>query len=248
MNQGVVHYAIWIACTVLQGVLIWLMVRKGLRQEFPIFFWYTVAHLMESIGSFAASVTSEWGYFIIYWGWEALDAVLTLLILQAIFIKVFDSYPALRGIGLTIFRWATICLCLIAVLSAVYVPGTSLYRMMNGVLVMDRSIQMVEVGLLLCLFFSSRLLGLPWRHYVYGIILGFGVCASISLVSAALRTQLGARYNRTNGYILGSAYLVELVIWTYYFSAAKSVEVSSKPPSSTHLYDWNEALAGILHK
>lgn len=248
MNQGVVQYTIWAVATLLQFLVLVALIKKNLRREFPLFLWYTVAHLVESIVAFVISLTSAWGYFYVYWGWEAIDAIFTLIVIQSVFIRIFDSYEALRGLGLVVFRWATIVLCIFAVVSAAYAPGNDTARLMNGVLVMERSIELVQVGLLLCLFLFSRLFGLAWRHYIYGIILGFGVSASVGLISAALRTQLGPKYHSALGWLISGAYGLGIFTWLCYLASRRAVEVSAKPPSSAQLREWNEALAGILRR
>lgn len=245
MGQGALQLAIWIVCTVAQTVVLIAMLRRKLVNEFSLFFWYTAAHILDSIVSYITSQVARPAYFYVYWGWEAIDAILTLWVIQSVFLKIFDRYEMLRGLGLLIFRWATICLCLLAVFTAIYTPGNSVHGFMEGLLVMERSIQFIQVGLLLSLLLFSRIFGLGWRHYIYGIILGFGVYATIAMITAAIRVQEGTALQQITSWMLGSSYTLGALTWAYYFTSAETVEVSSKPPNSTQLQAWNEALGTL---
>lgn len=224
------------------------LVRRQLRKEFPLFYWYTIAHLIDSVVSFIATKFPGDTYFYVYWGWEAIDAVLTLVVIQSVFMKIFDSYFSLRKLGLIVFRWSTVVFCGVALVAAMFAPGNGDSQLMRGALVMESSIQIVQAGLLLCLFFFSKVFGLTWKHYIYGIILGFGVCAAISLIAAAVRTKVGPNYHHYLSWALSVAYTCGLITWMYYFLSPLTIEASAKPPSSVQLHAWNEALAGLLRK
>ena len=249
MYQFLNHYGVWTLCTIAMVVILVAMIRRQLLDEYGLFFWYIAAHALEAIVSFIVKQTSYTLYFYTYWGWEVIDAIFTLIVLQFVFVKVFDSYKALHGLGVTLFRWATIVLCLFAIVIAIYAPADAgMGRLMAGLMVMERSIQLIQLGLLLCLLLCSRLLGLPWRHYIYGINLGFGIYAAVALIASAINAQEGYKFKDIWSRLIGFSYSVGVFTWTYYFVSRKAVEVSAKPPASAHLEQWNTALTDILHR
>jgi hypothetical protein len=67
--------------------------------------------------------------------------------------------------------------------------------------------------MVLALFIFARALRVSWHSWVAGVALGFGVSASIDLVSAALRAQLGERAFSVVDLTQMAAFHVCVVIW-----------------------------------
>jgi hypothetical protein len=59
--------------------------------------------------------------------------------------------------------------------------------LMAGVSLLDRSVAIIQAGLLLFHFLFSRLFGLSWRSSTFGIALGFAIFASTDLAVWAVR-------------------------------------------------------------
>jgi len=57
---------------------------------------------------------------------------------------------------------------------------------------LERSVRVMQCGLVFFLFLVSFYFGVAWQNYLFGIAMGFGVFASIELVAVAVRAQLGA--------------------------------------------------------
>lgn len=246
MKQTPYVYFLWVTVTLLQAGIAIAMYRRKQHREFPVFWWYTVFHVVQSIIAFVASSVSYAVFFYVYWGTEAIDAIFTLVVLQEIFSKVFNPYSSLRNIGSVLFRWLAILLCLFAVFSAAVAPGVAADRFIRGLLTMERSIQLIQTGVLLFLFLFSKLFGLTWRHHIFGMALGFGVYASISLVASSLEAQFGKPVFAICSTLLASSYAMGAYIWSCYFLYKNNPDQVSQIPSSGQLHQWNEALAGLL--
>ena len=128
--------------------------------------------------------------FEVYWG-QGLDALFTLAVIQEIFTVMFAPYDALRKFGVVIFRWLTIILCVFAVVTAVMSPSGEINPTTNAVFLLDRSVQIVELGVILFLFVFCKLFGMTWRHYTFGIAAGLLVAASAGMAALAIRTHQG---------------------------------------------------------
>lgn len=245
MENSAYMYFLWVTVTLLQAGIAVRMYRRHLHREFPAFFWYTIFHVVQSATVFVAKLSSYTLFFYDYWGTEAIDAIFTLVVLQEIFSKVFEPYAALRQLGSVLFRWVTIVLCLFAIVSATVAPGVATDRFIRGLMAMERSIQLIQTGVLLFLFLFCRLFGLNWRHHIFGMALGFGVYASTSLVAASVEAQFGKAVYVIGGTVLASAYSMGAYIWSYYFLYKRNAEPVRQIPSSGNLHQWNEALLAL---
>lgn len=248
MKQALYTYVIWILVTLLQAAIAVLMYRRDQHKEFPAFFGYTVFHVVQSVVSFIANFASYDAYFYVYWGSEVIDAVVTLIVLQEVFSKVLQPYDALRRVGSGLFRWSTVGLCLIALVSAAFAPGNHSQPLMRGLFAMERSIEFLKAGLMLFLFVFSRLFGLGWRDYVFGIALGFGLVACIGLIGSSMASHFGTAHQPLYKFLIGKSFAVGVLVWSYYFLYKKSRVPTAQLAPSEQLQEWNEALAGLLNK
>ncbi len=179
--------ALWYVQPALQlavAIVIW---RRQLHKQFPVFFGY----LLTQIGVFAITysvygLNGLW-YFWLYWGTMALNAVLSFKIIHEIFLDVFRPYHSLKDLGTPVFKWAGLVMLLVSVVVA---ASNSFEQdpIAHAVLTLQRSVRLVQVGLILFLILFSRFLGVSRRQVSFGIALGFGVSAGVELMLLAMRT------------------------------------------------------------
>jgi hypothetical protein len=248
MKITVLQYFLWYTAPILQAVILFAMIRRRKAREFPAFSSYTVFHIVQFAATFAAYRNSYRAYFYTYWVTEIADSVFALVVIQEIFAKVFEPYQSLRRLGIVAFRWGAVLLCLLASLGAMWGPSPMADRLIAGLLIVERSTALIQTGLLILLFVFARLFGLGWRHYVFGVSLGFGVSAGLGLVITAFRAQFGTKMETISASLLSASVLVGVGIWTYYFVSEKSISVVGELPNTGQLQEWNEALAGILRE
>ena len=219
------------------------MVRRKLRQEFPLFFSYAAFQVVSAPLLWALYQRGVYAdYFYAYWVSSALGIGLGLAVLFEIFQHAFRPYAALRGLGSMLFRWAAMVLLLVAVITALAAPsGQS--PLITAILSLERSIRMMQVGLLVLLLFFSPQLGLTWRHRLFGITTGFGGYAAVSLTLVSLRSQLGIPSDATYSLINSGAYTLAGLTWFAYLlapePARQAVRVQPVPDQ------WEFALQGI---
>ncbi len=242
MKITILQYCIWYSAPLLQLVIVLAMIRRKLANEVPVFFVYTAFHLGQFAVTYVAHLHSYKAYFYSYWVTEILDALITLAVIQEIFGKVFEPYKTLRRVEMWSFYCGAILLCSVSVVFSMLDPSTYSDRIVRGLIIVQRSTDFLQAGLMLLLFLCSALFGLGWRHYIFGISLGYGVSAATGLVIATLRAQLGPGVENIFAPLLSGSVLIGIVIWTYYFTSSKSVMTLQQLPSSGHLRHWNEAL------
>lgn len=238
------HYTTVPLAFLLQLITAVLIVRKKQVRTFPVFFAYTVFHVVETAASFFAFRISYLVYFYTYWTGEMLDAVFTLAVIQEVFLVAFQPYDALRRWGSRIYILGALLLLTVAVFMGVKHPAG--YSPKLSVLItVDRSAIFVQIGLLFFLFFFCKLFGMTWRHYVFGIASGFVLVAGLITTAEAVRTHFGKSVDFAVWLINALAYTIGVGIWTYYFASSKSRVPLDRVPGTEKLIAWNRALGEI---
>ena len=229
---------------VLQAAIAILMWRRKLVKTFPIFFAYMLFHLVRHFAELAA-MPHPMAYFWVWWGAEALDAFITLAVIQEIFGVVFEPYDAFRTRGIAIFRWLTFALFILAAVTAIIFPAAETNRQMATFFVLDRSAQFIILGLLFFLFVFCKLFGMTWRHYIFGIAAGFLIMTSVSAADFAVRAHEGQRGNFWHHFFGPVGFTLGNIVWTYYFVSAKSLVPLKIVPRTDQLIAWNQALSRV---
>ncbi len=240
------QYVLWFVAPMLQLLVAYAMISRRQVREFALFFTYTVFHIVQFPVTYFTHLYSYTAFFYAYWVGEFIDVVFVLIVLQQLFVKILAPYKALRKLGGTVLLWGMMGLCAIALVTVLAAPSAYADRLVSSLLLLDRSAELIEAGLFLVLFLFSRLFGLGWRHYLFGIALGFGLSASAELVVDAFRNQFGPGVERFGAPLIQSAYVLGTAVWAYYFLSRRSVAKVTDVPSYGQVHEWNEALAGFL--
>lgn len=238
------HYTTVPLAFLLQLVTAVYIVRRKQVRTFPVFFAYTIFHVIDTAASFFAYKISYVAYFYTYWTGEMLDAVITLAVIQEIFLVAFQPYGALRRWGSRIYVVGTVLLLTAAVFMGVRYPAGYSPRV-SALITVDRSAIFVQIGLLFFLFVFCRLFGLTWRHYVFGIASGFVLVAGLITTAEAVRTRFGVSVDAFVSILNATAYTIGVGVWTYYFASAKSRVPLDQVPGTEKLIAWNRALGEI---
>jgi hypothetical protein len=112
-----------------------------------------------------------------------------------------------------------------------YSSGTAPDNFLVGVRVLERSVTMIQAGLLLFLFLFSRMFGLSLRSYTFGIAFGFAIFASTEIASWTLGLAALTEHSRSILDLLPTgSYHVSVLVWLGYLLAAeKPVGAASYP-------------------
>jgi len=102
---------------------------------------------------------------------------------------------------------------------------------LSGIMILDRSVAIMQAGLLLFLFLFSRMFGLSWRSFTLGIALGFGIFASTELAYWAVRlTDLTEHSKDLLDLLPTGSYHISVLVWLGYLVAAeKPVRAATCP-------------------
>jgi hypothetical protein len=224
-----VLFYLWIAPHALLAVVPVLMFVRRLHRKFPLFFVYTLYETLGFLLRFAAYMVGHGlrggVYRYVFIVTAAGSTALRFGIIQEIFNNVFHDYRLLMGMATASMRWVTGLLVLAAILTTFYSSGTAPDNLMVGVRLLERSVTIIQAGLLLFLFLFSRVFGLSWRSYTFGIAFGFAIFASTEIAGWTLGlTALTERSKSLLDLLPTGSYHVSVLVWLgYLVTAEKSV-------------------------
>lgn len=244
--------AIWVLGAAGTVVALGLILGRGLLRSFPVFFSYLVFHAFDTLSAFLIfryMGRTSLAYNYEYWVAQAIGLGLRFAVIYEIFSHLLQPYEGLRRGSTVVFRWAAAVLLVGAICIAVLGPSNEPIWAVRGSLVMQRSIDVVQCGLLVLLFLSASYFALTWRNYVFGIALGFGVMATLELLASALAAQSSPL---VSGVILNSlprvAYGLSTVIWVVYLALPEPSRVDIKFLPQHDLEKWNQELLQLLQR
>jgi len=239
-------YAARIVPAVLQGSILLVMIRRRLFREFPLFFTYTAFEVVYFASRFPLYLEAEYNkFFYISWIGKNVEMALGFAVIYEIFSHVFRPYPALAQLGNILFRWGVVILLFVVTIATASVPGNGIVQ---ALLLLERGLSIIQCGLLLLLFLFSSYFGLTWRHYVFGIGLGFGFFGTVLLVTAALHAQLGPVFDNPANLIEPLAYNCSVFIWISYLLRPEPVQRSIDFKPDDGLQEWNHELLRLLNQ
>lgn len=237
----------WFGTGIGQVLLVSLMLRKKLHREFPVFFALVAAEGLDSWLAMVLKRVSHPAYYYEYWTMTAVTSVLGFFVLREVFLHIFRPYEALRTFGKMLFRWSAAVLFMIAAVMTLSAAPATHDPLTAFTFTLDRSVRLMQCGLVIFLYLFSKQLGLTERHRVFGISIGFGVAASVHLmfdtmVALSPAAMLGHMINLLNvPYEL--AWLATVIIWIVYMyrpePERRRATVLELPES------WNYTLTGI---
>jgi hypothetical protein len=255
-----IWYYLWIAPHILQGIILFAMLRRGLHRQFPMFFLYTGFEMLQSGLLLAVSqYVSYFGsvYFQVYAVGLALSTALRFGVIHELFSHFFQRYPALSGAGRLLFRSMTVILLLVAVGLALAAPGSvpddslagPAYLSLNTMtFVADRAVMVLQCGLLIALFLFSQYFALAWRSPVFGIALGMGAFASAELTMSAIRLYFHADPHHFDMPSMGAYHLCVLVWILYILRVEREPQITLKELPKYDLEIWNQELQRLLQQ
>ncbi len=246
---AVFPYALWLMASALQSAIAVRMWARHLYRDYPLFFAYTLSHLLSvPVVLYCYRLGDRDLYRNAYAGLEIVFAVLKFGVICELFSHVFRPYDGVRGLGSVLLRWGSVILLLIAVVVAASSGGSDSDRFLAGLFAIERSVELVQGGLLLLLFIFSSSLGLRWQHRTWGLALGLAVVTSVELAAFTLRAQLGATGHDILSLISNAAYDCAVLIWLLTLYTHKAEHHFEHRVQSWDVDSWNRALLDLLRR
>jgi hypothetical protein len=215
---------LWIAPLAMQCVIALVMVRRGLVEQFPFFFSYT---LLLPLRDFTLYFLPNPGdrYSIVYWSGEGVAVLLSLGVVFELVGHFTRPYPLL-----------------------IWGKGPSGADLaFERIILLERSARFLQVCLLIVAIALMSRLGLTWHHYSLGIAAGFGVYSALDLILLELRAHLHLVTDAAFVLLRPAAYNLGVLIWAFYFLRPQNRDPVDRLPG-TDLEDWNDAVTEHMDK
>ena len=237
-----IAFYLWCGQPVLQAAVALILWRRKLHKLFPVFFAYFLAQIAIFAITFPlrSADNYEW-FFYAYWAGAAVSALISFKVIHEVFLDVFRPYHMLKDLGTVLFKWTGLVMLLVSVVVA-FSNSAHSDPLAQAVTLLQRSVRMVQCGLILFLLLFSQFLGVSRRQKSFGIALGFGLFASVELLLLALYS---GHYldDRLMALVNTIMYELAIVVWIGYALARNS----ARDVAVNHLQTqrWERSLADL---
>ncbi|MBV8476776.1 MAG: hypothetical protein JOZ36_08930 [Acidobacteria bacterium] len=232
---------LWVAEPLLEAIVVGALVWRKAYRDCKCFFCYIIWQIVQVLILYSVR-SSKMGYFYAYCLTSACSLALGFAVIHEIFLDVFRPYHMLRDLGSVLFKWAGLVMLLVAVI--VSASGQAIHQgpVLDATIMLQRSIRVVQCGLILFLLLFSKYLGISWRRRSFGVALGFGAYATIELSVLAL--HLGAHISDdAQDLVVMVAYVASIGIWIAY-SAMKATS-SDMAVTLPRTQRWEQSLSDL---
>jgi hypothetical protein len=238
MNLSWWQYALWLLQPALQASIAWAMYRRKIHQRFPIFFTYTLFHVLDVVLLYSALHRSYATYFYTYWWTQPAIVALHFAIIYECFLSMFKNKVGLKDFGSVLFRWSAVMMVLMGLVVAFSDNGQK-YPLMAFIFSIERAAQVMLVGLFLFVLFFTKHLGIDRHNKIYGLTLGLGLFAAVDLLlyTEVARSLLSYRMFNTLHVL---TYDIAAVIWLAYMLSPEPADIL--PNMLLRSQRWNEQL------
>jgi hypothetical protein len=227
------------------AVLTAILVRRGLRREFPWFFWFIVVTNVATALRFFAQFASRETYFYLYWITELLTTVVNFLAAYELFVhRLFPNSMKVRFYRY-LFPAIAAIIIFMAWLTALVSPNRS-----AAFLIETRVLAFILVSILIFFVLLMMVMGRVWTRYDFGIALGFGINSAGFLAASAAWVR--SHYKPTSvDHLPVIAYDLACLIWLFCFWTGKQVDVPAKESALSiqalqEARKWEDSLKDLL--
>src|SRR3954468_18527599 len=247
-SREMIQYALGAAPSLIQIAIVIAMFRNGTRKRFFMFWTYTIFQILLTGILMVVYQRGQLEYFFVYWAGAAMSAFLGFAVIYECFSEAMQPYETLRDLGRLLFRWAAIVMAIVGFVFILSTPsGTEHTLFVQNILIVERAIRIIQCGMLLLLYLFSHHVGITWRNQLFGVVLGFGVFASLNLLTYSLRSRLGEDWNTTASVFNSLSYLLTTGLWAGYMLAPAAERTLVRNAAPLILERWNSELAAVNH-
>ena len=237
LNSHTAYLYLWGAQPILQSAVAVILWRRKLHKQFPAFFLFLLAQIVNFAIIFPVRLTGNFKmYFVFFWFCEAINALLGFKVIHEIFLDVFRPYHTLKDLGTLLFKWAGVVMLLVSVVVA-FSNSFDQSPLVHAVVTLQRSVLIVQLGLILFLLLFSS-----WKQVSFGISLGFGLFAGVELLLIALSSGGFVKQGNLN-LINMVTYVLAILVWLGYSISRKAVRAGAVNHLQTQR--WEQGLADL---
>jgi hypothetical protein len=226
--------------------LLWVLLRRRAYLICPWFFVYSAFGVAAGVARFVAhNGAGAPYYYSTYWATEAGYDILGILVMYEAFRCALGTFTRFkRGHSALIFT-AVLIFGICMALARTHTNTPAIDTIPSYILTAEIAVRFVQVVTFAGLVTSVLVLGLRWRQYSFGIATGFGLYATVMLLTTTKFSDFGTRFKLLWGWTAIVAYSVAVLIWIWFFSIPQEIESSSSAlsaPSPGDLEQYKDAL------
>jgi|SRR5579872_2171711 len=211
---------LWLSSIAAEAAVVVLLLVRSMHCRFPIFFSFLCLGLSyDLLTLYIAFQMNYMVYVYVYWINHLFQYLLQFAILYEVMQEVFGQLDILPRHTLKLSLVACFAITAILAIISIAFPAENLSRINTLVVYLERGSEFLRGSALLLLLPFVSMLGLRWRHYALGIVVGFGLVATVNLVCSAVGATMaiGAVGFSITRYIPAIAEIICLLIWIDYF-------------------------------
>jgi hypothetical protein len=242
------EYSMLVNLFVTVGVLV-VMARKHLLREFSFVATYLAVNCVEEVTSIlllffrkrlgVSGIRAYEVYFYSHWVISVVEYALLLMIIYGVFRQAMKPLEGLHRAGNIVFRWVGGVSIALSVVLALGPHAAGPSAMANLSSQVQQGISVLILCLLLFVCFTTKYLGLTYRSHIFGVSLGLGVFAVVSLVESAW-TVGGPPTLYSSVFVfstIGSC--AALLTWAGYFAMPEPERKMILLPTTSPFFLWN---------
>lgn len=243
------HY-LWIAPHVLQAVVVGIMIARGLQREFPVFLTYLAVDCAQNgalfIADHASSVSGD-AYWWMMWAATVSVTILRFAVIYEILRYALGCYQGLERVARMLLRWTAVAMLLFGVVVAARTPPNINPPLMSGIRVVSCVVDLIQAGMVVTFFLFAGYFGITMRSFVFGVTLGLGLMASVSLAALAVHMTFAANtYQTLVDLVLMATYHICVLVWLFYALAPATQRRQVSVLPENNLQRWNTELERLL--
>jgi hypothetical protein len=233
---------------ILCALLLFTLVRSGSARKYVFLTTLLVVRLTSGLICLALLYFCARGierhlayqtYFYVYWASYAAESVLSLLVIYSIFKLAMAPLKGLQTLGMLVFRWVAAISTAVAIGVALTPHLSGLKFMVSMVTQLQQTSSILTLCLLLFVCFAIRPMGLSYRSRIFGVSLGLGLMATVSLVDSAWLSHNSNMYSTIN-IINGVVMCLTLCTWSAYFAFPEPKRRLIVLPTTSPFLRWNQ--------
>jgi len=245
------HY-LWVAPNLLLLGLAFLLWRRQMHREFPVFFAFCIGSALAELTVYFADVYSPITadvWWRIFWGALFIEGLLKFLLLGEIIGKILFAYASLAKLAKLLTRGIGATLVLLSVAAAAYAPQDGRFGIVSGAHLLEQTIYLTETGLLTFVFIFAAYFKLKPPHKIFGISVGLAFSACVHLMTWAVAANGVLQNERRDilDFLNMATYHGCVLIWFYYLLLPPKVVKKSAVSLPEHNLElWNRELERFL--
>ena len=219
--------AIWFLTLAVEGVLLVRAVAAGFLRKYILFYSYLSWVFALSFVRLIIYLAQPASYRAFYWYTQPLSVLMGCALIWEIYRQALGRYP---GAG-RMARNLVLCF-LLMVLSKILVNAWdgSVWWRAETTAELERNMRTVQGILLIALILVLAHYAIPLGRNLKGMILGYGLFISTSVIDLTLRLLFGDSFQKSWQYLQPIFYLVVLTIWGLTLWSYQAVPLPATEP------------------